>query len=73
MLDSVQLSGATRAALLALWVVGGAGLAVVAIGAAIGYDRPLADGVKVFSTALYLVPAALCLMRAVRGTSRPTS
>ena len=65
MLCLAQFPRPVRAAIRLLWGVGIVGVALFAAGAVVGYGRPPPDAVEAFYTALYLVPAALCLVRAV--------
>ena len=54
-----------RLAVGLLWVAGIAGVIAFAVGALVGYDRPLSSTVQTLYACLYAVPAALCVLRAV--------
>jgi len=62
--DLGGVSPLARIAVRVLWVLGAGGLTVFAVGAAIGHDGSLPTTVKVLEICLFLVPAALCLLRA---------
>ena len=65
MICLAQFSRPVRWATRMLWVIGGVGLAIFSAGAIGGYGSPPPDAVQALHTCLYLVPATLCLLRAV--------
>jgi len=56
---------AARIAVRSLWVAGALVLAVFVAVAGLGYGDPQSDLFEAFNTGLYLVPAALCALRAL--------
>jgi len=65
MLRLDQFSRPVRVAIRSLWVVGGLGLVGFTIGPIVGYGDAPPAGIEGPYTGLFLVPAALCIMRVV--------
>ncbi|MCA1697748.1 MAG: hypothetical protein LC790_02125, partial [Actinobacteria bacterium] len=65
MLRLNQFSRPARTTIALLWIVGVVGSLIFAVGAVVGYSRPLSGAVQVSYTCLFVAPAALVLLRAL--------